>query len=365
RAIFGRLPFTTAVGIQVLPAYNHVVCQDCEQHLLVHYPDGDGWTWARLTADIGAPALAKGWGASAFFAHDGVPSYVYRGADDRVHQLWFSDSGWWWNDLNSESGGAPPIATEPHAYRNGDTQRVVYAAHDRRVIRLSQAPGQGWQWEDVSQAGAGYPLNTPFGYADYGVGLDVIAYRDNEEGLRILQEGPSGWSHISLTWATQHENPMPLAASPIWGMAREGEQHRLFCLDHRQDIRMFYWGADGAWHTRSLTAELGLPPTKALAVQRIFSLADIELKWVLVFADYEGRLREVRSSGDGWTTHLIQTDNIPPVGRQAISVWLSDTQRHVAYTAVNGNIQLLSRSISDVVADSWHRRNLTRAAGVI
>jgi hypothetical protein len=83
-------------------------------------------------------------------------------------------------------------------------------------------------------------------------------------------------------------------------MAREGEEHRLFCLDHRQDIRMFFWGADGAWHTRSLTAELGLPPARAMAVQRIST--EVEFAWVLVFSDFDGQLWDVQSSGDGWTT---------------------------------------------------------------
>ncbi|WP_433652241.1 matrixin family metalloprotease [Micromonospora zamorensis] len=364
RHMYGRLPFVSGIGTQVLPGHNHVAGPDCEQHLLVYFGDGEDWAYTRLTADLGAPRLARGHAVSAFFAHDGVPSYVYRGTDDRAHQLWFADGSWWWNDLNAESGGAPPVGGQPHAYRNGDTQRVVYAADDGRVIRLSQPPGQGWSWEDVSQPGAGHPIGTPFGYVDHGTGLDVIAYRDNEEGLRILQEGPAQWTNLSLTWATQQENPLPLSGHPVWGMAGAGEQHRLFALDHRQDIRLYFLGADG-WHTRSLTAELGLPPASSLAVQRIFSVDDVELAWVLVFADFDGRLWEVRSSGDGWTVHQIQAEGMTPAGLHLVSVWLSDTERHVAQLAANGTIQLLSRSLSDVVADEWRARNLTVLTGVV
>jgi hypothetical protein len=234
------------------------------------------------------------------------------------------------------------------------------------VIRLSQPPNQRWQWQDVSQPGAGVPKDSsPFGYVDAGTGLDVVAYRDDEEGLRILQEGPAGWSHLSLTWATQQENPTPLAAAPIWGMARAGEEHRLFCLDHRQDIRMFFRGGDGAWHTRSLTEELSLPPAGAVVVQRVYSVAGTELQWVLVFTDYEGLVWEVRSVGDGWTTELVQAEDMPLVGRHFLAAWSSDEERHVAYTADNGNIQLLSRPLSDVVAGGWRVRNLSRDSGAI
>jgi hypothetical protein len=364
RYMYGRLPFLAGVGMQVLPGHNHVVYQDCELHLLVHYPVGAGWGHTRLTADIGAPRMERGFHPSAFFAHDGVPSYVFRGAGGRIHQLWFSEGRWWWADLTSEAGGAPPIATNPHAYRNGDIQRVVYGDPDGRVIRLSQPPGQGWFWEDVSQPGAGWPDSNPFGYVDHTVGRDVIAYRDNEEGLRILQEGATGWSHLSLTWATQHENPTPLTMMPIWGMARSGEEHRLFCMDHQQHIRMFFFGADGAWHTRSLTAELGLPLARTIAVQRLFNIDEVELTWVVVWIDAEGRLREITSEGTEWSDRIIPTGDMPP-GYGLVSVWLSDTERHITYPAVNGNLQLLSRWNTDVVSGDWRRVNLTRDSGVI
>jgi matrixin len=363
-AMYGRLPLDGTVGMEVQPGKNQVAYQDYEQHLLVHHQDDDGdWTYTQLTADIDAPRMARGGEPSAFFARDGIPSYVYRGVDDRVYQLWL-DTAWRWADLSFQSGGAPPAARQPQAYRNGATQRVVYATHDGRVIRLSQAPGQGWIWEDVSQPGAGVPEDSsPFGYVDQATGLEIIAYRDDGEGLRILQEGPTGWSQTSLSAATQHENPLLLAASPIWGMAGKGEQHRLFCLDQQQDIRMFYWGADGAWHTRSLTAELGLPPAGAVVPQRTGASTG-EPAWVLVFSGADRQLWELTAAPDNWAARVIEPGENPPVGFHFVAAWLSQTDRYISYSAANGNVLLLSKSLTDPEG-GWHRTNLTRQSGVI
>ncbi|WP_405092788.1 matrixin family metalloprotease [Micromonospora sp. NBC_01392] len=362
---YGRLPFLSGTGMQVLPGVDHIALQDCEQHLLVHYPaDADTWTYTRLTADLGAPLMARGHAPSLFFAHDGVPSYVYRGAGDHLHQLWYDGGEWWWNDLNVETGGAPPIAGSPYAYRNGDTQRIVYGDPDGRIIRLSETPGAGWTWQDISQSGAGTHNGSIIGYVDQATGLDAVAYRDNEDGLRLLQEHADGWSHISLTWATQAENPTPLEAMPIFGSARAGEAHRLFAVDYRLDIRMWEPGGDGVWHTRSLTAELGLPPTRAMTVQRLFSVDEVDLTWVIVCSDHQGGLREIVSDGDAWQVRDIPTGDLPP-GRTGISAWVGDTRRYLTYTAVNGNTALLSRPSSDVVAGEWQAHNLTRESGII
>ncbi|RKN50725.1 matrixin family metalloprotease [Micromonospora endolithica] len=360
-AMYGRLPFTDGVGLEVLPGVNHVAYSDCERHLVVHQPQDDGWTWRRLTADVGAPRMSRGTAASAFFAHDGIPSYVYAGAGDRAHQIWHDQGQWWWADLATESGGAPAVRYSPHAYRNGEIQRVVHGTPDGRVVRLSQAPGQGWVWEDVSVPGAAAPDGSPFAYVDGVTGLDVIVYRDAGEHLRMLWEGPDGWGQVSLTEATQAENPLPLTMMPLWGEHRAGERHRVFGIDHRQDIRMYFVGDDGAWHTRSLTGELGLPECSATAVQRLPDDPAGDT-WLVAFADFTGGLWELHGDGDTWQVRQVQVDGMPPVGRTLLSVWLSDGQRHIAYTAANGNIQLLSRPLGD---GEWHRTNLTRVSDVV
>jgi len=361
RSLYGRFPFTSAVGLEALPGLNHVAYQDCERHLMVIHSSGDGWEDTRLTEVTGARRMAKGWGVAPFQTPHGNPSYVYRGDDDHIHQLWWTDPTWNWADLAAESGGAPPSAGAPYAYRVGDMQRVVYAASEQRVVRLSQSGDQPWQWEDVTPPGAGHPDGAVIAYRDETSGFDVIAYRDNEEHLRILQEGPTGWTQTSLTWATQHENPTLLANNAVWGMAAPGEEHRLFCIDHRQDIRMFYFSADGAWHTRDLTAEQGLPVAKSLAVHRVPVAG--ELTWTLVFSDYEGHVWTMRSSGKDWIADHIVADGMAPPGRHNVSAWLSQTERHVSYTGENGNLYLLSRPL-DPEGD-WTSVNLTRRSGAI
>jgi Matrixin len=339
RAIYGRLPFAAAIGMEALPGQSNIVVQDCEQHLVVHHPEGGaGWFHTRLSAEVGAPRMARGSGVSGYSAGAGIPSYVYRGVDDHVHRLSLVDGSWGRTDLTAASDAAPPAASTPHAHRNGEAHRVVYTTRDGRVIRLSGVAGD-WRWEDVSQPGGSAPIGDPIGYVDERIGHDVIAYRDRAGDLHLLQDGPTGWAHTSPTRLTRHENPTPLIAGPLHGMARAGEQHQLFCLDHRQDIRTFFRGSDGQWHTRSLTADLGLPPARALAVHRIFSVLDIAWTWGLVFTDL--------------------------AGRHGVSAWSSATERHVTFTGVDGNIYLLSRSAGDVLAGSWHGENLTRSTGAI
>jgi hypothetical protein len=373
RASYGRMPYTSAVGIQVRPGQSHVICQDCEQHLLVHHPTGDGgWSSTRLT-DFGAPRVARGDGISAFHARDGVPCYLYRGAGDHVHQLWFADGDWWRVDLNDDSGGAPPAAVAPHGYRNGDAQRVVYATADGRIIRLSRAPGEAWSWEDLGPSGGGL-AGSVFGYVDHG-GSDpsgrqeVVAVTDRDGGLRLLRGSGSGrsgggWRRLALIEVTAAPHPVPLAAAPIWGMAQPGEPHRLFALDRRGHVRMF--DSDGGWHDRSLTVELGLPAARSVAGQRVFSVDAVAWAWVLVCADVEGRLWELTSCGEGcWTAGRIDAGDPVPVGPHPVSVWLGDTERHIGYTGTDGNVHLLSRPIGDVGPARWDRRNLTRDAGVV
>ena len=47
RAIYGRLPFGAAIGMEALPGHSNVVVQDCEQHLVVHQHEGGAAGYTR------------------------------------------------------------------------------------------------------------------------------------------------------------------------------------------------------------------------------------------------------------------------------------------------------------------------------
>ncbi|WP_157610440.1 matrixin family metalloprotease [Spirillospora albida] len=362
RSLYGRMPFFAPRGMEALPGQNHLAYRDCEGHLLVNHPDGDGWAFVQLTAGVpGAPRMAERSAHSPFHAADGVPSYVYRGEDDHIHQLWWNGASWAWADLCAASGAPPGIET-PSAYRNGATQRVVYQTADGRVIRLSQRPGLPWQWEDITQPGASRPLDSGlFPYLNRDTGWEFVTYTDEGDELRMLQEGPDGWSQLSLHQATQDEKPLLVADSPICAAARPGEEHRLFFIDHIQNIRMFFQGSDGVWHTRDLSAELGLPHARFLAMHRV--PVGSELTWSLVWGGYDDDIQILRSAGDGWVSETIALPRMPAT-RDGYSVWLSQTERHIAFRGVDGNAHLLSRPLADPAAE-WRLENVSRTSGSV
>lgn len=104
--------------------------------------DTGGWHyWGNLTATTGAPQ-AKGDPYGYVFVPQDTQHVLYLGIDDRIHELWWDETGWHHNDLAARTG-APRPGSDPVGYVFGfrkDTQHVVYTAEDRRIIELVWSP---------------------------------------------------------------------------------------------------------------------------------------------------------------------------------------------------------------------------------
>jgi hypothetical protein len=70
---------------------------------------------------------------------------VYRGTDDRIHELWWSDGpGWAEGELAAQTATAPAAAGDPAGYVLNGTQHVVYRGTDDRIHELWWSEATGW-----------------------------------------------------------------------------------------------------------------------------------------------------------------------------------------------------------------------------
>jgi hypothetical protein len=122
----------------------HVFYRGTDNHIheLRWGADTGGWHyWGSPTLATGAPE-AKGDPCGYVFVPQETQHVVYRGVDDRIHELWWDEAGWHHHDLTVATG-APTAGSDAVGYVFGfrkDTQHVVYAAEDRRIIELAWSP---------------------------------------------------------------------------------------------------------------------------------------------------------------------------------------------------------------------------------
>jgi hypothetical protein len=132
----------------------HVVYRDQKGNLHELYCElGGSWQ------DTELPAVAAGdpFGLIGVDSHEHI---LYRGLDTHLHELRRERGSWSVYDLNRESGGPPPTASDPVAYRTGFTM-LVYRGTDQRLHRLRQVGtehGDLWRYNDLTAS-----INAPNG----------------------------------------------------------------------------------------------------------------------------------------------------------------------------------------------------------
>ena len=189
-----------------------VVYRGADEHiheLWLRPSEDSNWRHGDLTELTGAPEAAGD--PAAYLTHiDGTARVVYRGEDEHIHELWYpaSTRQWGLGDL-TELTGAPEAAGDPAAYLTDfdGTARVVYRGEDERIHELSlPRTGPPWELADLTElTGAPEAAGDPAAYLTDFDDTARVVYRGADEHIHELWLRPSedsNWRHGDLTELT-------------------------------------------------------------------------------------------------------------------------------------------------------------------
>lgn len=159
----------------------------------------NGWKWADLTADAGAPITGSPY--SLYIQSDGLTTINYIGSD---HHLYHLKLGlvWQWADLTALSG-APlgPIGygrNGPFGYvRYDGINTVVFATEDLHLYEIRFDNGwKNWEMTSIQDAVLGWD---PKGYVRAD-GFTAVVYQGNDNSIREIRLESDGWHPANLTY---------------------------------------------------------------------------------------------------------------------------------------------------------------------
>src|SRR5687767_13522229 len=139
---------------------------------------GTGIRHRDLTLATGAPAAV---GQPRGYAFDAQKTghVMFRGADDRVHELWWEESGWHLGDLSRAAPASAICVSELAAYvfSAQATQHVMFRGADDHVHELWW-DRRGWHQSDLTAAsGAPVASGGPAGCAFDGENTQHVVFR--------------------------------------------------------------------------------------------------------------------------------------------------------------------------------------------
>ena len=228
----------------------HVVYRGTDNHIHeLHWSEHGGWHHLDLTtATLGVRGtLAAGDPVAYAFESNHTMHVVYRGVDNHIYELhWTAARGWWNGDLTAASG-APTVdaSGDPAAYAfdSNHTMHVVYRGTDGHIHELHWEGGGGGRWHHgnlTAAAGAtrALPAGPPAAYAFDSNGSQHVVYRGADGHIHELHwSRGGGWHHNNLT-ATAAGTP---AATPAGDPAA-------YAFDSNHSQHVIYRGADGHIH---------------------------------------------------------------------------------------------------------------------
>ncbi len=160
----------------------HVVFRDGAGHIRELWWDAaSGWHLEDLTAATGAPLSSSDPTAYVFSAQS-TQHVIFRSADGHIHELWWdAGAGWHHGDLSAATS-APIASSAPAAYvfDAQGSQHVIYRGSDNRIHELWWDTAAGWHIEDLSLAtGAPPAAGDPTGYVFAAQNTQHIIYRSS------------------------------------------------------------------------------------------------------------------------------------------------------------------------------------------
>jgi len=261
-----------------------------------------GWIHKNLSQEAGGiPAIDDPSGY--VWEADGSQHVIYRGTDNKIHELWKTNAINWQHKNLSDETSAPLALGRPSGYvwAANASQHIVYLGEDYQIHELYFKRGVGWQYNDIGiEATATAAIGNPFGYVWVDDGSQHVVYRGVDGRIHELWSKGYGWTHKNISAGM---NVTPAAGDPMgYAWNATGEQH------------IFYRGTDKQVH-------------------------------------------ELRYTHDaGWQHHRIGMEaNAPQVVSDVSAyVWLRDGSQHVVYMGENGRVHELWATVDN----NWKHKEI-------
>jgi hypothetical protein len=206
------------VDFSTLSEVQHVVFRGANNRVYELWA-GANWSLVDLTSHVGG-IEAAGDPFCYTTAFDSVKHVVFRGRDNHVYELWAGDT-WGANDLTAATGAVDargtPTAYVTDDYNNGtpDVQHVVFRGADGRLHELFA--GDTWAEGLLLDAPVPNAAGDPVAYTTNSKQTQHVVFRDDRGHLHEVYAGDS-WSPNDLTERTGAPIAAGTAAAFIDGL---------------------------------------------------------------------------------------------------------------------------------------------------
>ncbi len=213
-----------------------------------YFTQRNEWTHNRLTDRFGFTrnliAISDPWGYT--WDEDHTQHILFLGRDFHIHEFYYdTQNGWSHNDLMSADPGRTPRANHgtPMGYTwdVDKTQHVIYRGMDDKIHELYYKTGVGWRHNNLTNIGnAPLALNTPFGYSSITGGTQHIIFRNPGGNISELSyKGGVGWRY---NWPIGAANSpfMRLRGRPVGHEWKTNGTQHIFYQDKNGHIQEIY-----------------------------------------------------------------------------------------------------------------------------
>jgi hypothetical protein len=188
------------------------VGDDGDVHELRSNAAGLQWTHSNITATIAGVVRPRSGAALSAYAFQAGVHVVYRGIDDRIHELWGGPGTW-----NHNPTGVPftKAAGEPSGYATewASIQHIVYRGEEDEVVELWWNATTGWSENILSKTTpqASLSKGDAVGYPFEDHATQHVTYFADDDTLRELWWEDSLWRSASYDL----DNPFPDNLGPL------------------------------------------------------------------------------------------------------------------------------------------------------
>jgi hypothetical protein len=314
-------------------------------------PSGS-WHTDDVSAETNA-APATGDPACYVFNAQGTQHVMFRGADNDIHELYYSNGQWSTDDVSSTTK-APAAASNPTGYMFNaqGTQHVMFRGADNDIHELYYSNGQ-WSTDDLtSETGAPSAVGNPSGYMFDAQGTQHVMYRGTDNDIHELYWSNGKWSTDDVTTqanantATQTKAP-PAASDPSAYMYdAQGTQHVMY-VGTDGDVHELYW-YNGQWYTDDVTTQANAntatqtkaPPAVGNPSGYVFNAQGTQH---VMYRGTDNDIHEFYYNNGQWYTDDVSSTTKAPAAAGDPNGYMFDAQgtQHVMYRGADNDIHEL------------------------
>ena len=336
-----------------------------DQHVHEIWQSAGIWHKADVTVAAGAPNAVSGSAmASQINTINSTDEVFFFGADQHVHQLWYS--GGIWNSVDpTAAAGAPNAASGSslavHVNTITNTDEVFYLGTDQHVHQLWQSSGVWHAANPTAAAGAPNAVSGSRVVVQVNTiaNTDEVFYLGTDQHVHELWQSAGVWHAADPTAAAGAPNAVS-GSSLVAHINTIASTDEVFYLGSDQHVHEL-WASGGVWHAADPTAAAGAPNAgsgSALATE-INTIASTD---EVFYVGSDQHVHELWASGGVWhasdptsAAGGLNALSSSPVVAQINTIATTDevfyigTDQHVHQLWFSGGI--------------WHAVDVTAAAG--